>query len=961
MYLKDYFFNVDKKFGKTFFSGVSSNSSLVKKDSIFFAIKGNSFDGNDFIKDAIKKGARIIFSEKKIEDRKKNIIYIKSSNVRKLLSRISYKIINQKFKKLIAVTGTNGKSSVADFYYQILNLNLKKVASIGTIGVRTKDKKKSLDNTTLGPIQLSRILKELKNKKIDYIIMEASSHGLKQNRLDGLLFDVGIFTNLSHDHLDYHKSMKDYLNSKLYLFKKLIKKKGAIVTDQNIPQINKIKRISSQKRIHLNLIFNKKIGIELISHKFENERQIIEIKFKNKQYKIILNLIGKVQVKNILMSVLAAYESNLSFKNIIKVIHRIKPVEGRLEKIGNIRNNSKVILDYAHTPEALKLALSNLKEQFPLSKLNLVFGCGGNRDYKKRSKMGKIADIYADRIYLTDDNPRNESPSKIRKDIKKGIKEKNIEELPNRKHAIHQSIQNLKTGEILLIAGKGHEKIQDYGKKKLFFSDKKIILNSIKFKNKFLSNNIKINIIKEKINTQLPNNLVIKNASINSKTIKKNDIFFAIKGKKIDGNKFVSEAFKKKSSLAIVNDINKKLPLSKQIKVRDPLNFLTNCSRSLRENLDAKIISITGSCGKTTLKEMLGFILKQISCTTISPKSFNNKYGVPLSLFNLKQNDDFGVFEVGMDKKGEIDYLSNIIKPDLGIITNISYAHSKNFKTINNIAEAKAEIINNIKSNGSIVLNSDDNFFQYHKRIARKKKLKVLSFGIQNKMSFTKLIRIKKRNSNEYELLIRINNSIYSFYSKNKNKNNIYNILASLTALYFFLDIEKLKKDIFLNFELPVGRGDITNLNIKGKNINFVDETYNSNPLSVRVALENFDKIPTKKNKKYLILGDMLELGKHSTKQHKLLSREINRTNINKVYVVGKYIKKTFANLKPNKKGKILIKNFNIINLIKDDLENNDYLMIKGSNATGLNEIAHKLKQGNLNVIWFFAKLCWVI
>ena len=173
------------------------------------------------------------------------------------------------------------------------------------------------------------------------------------------------------------------------------------------------------------------------------------------------------------MSVLAAYESNLSFKNIIKVIHRIKPVEGRLEKIGNIRNNSKVILDYAHTPEALKLALSNLKEQFPLSKLNLVFGCGGNRDYKKRSKMGKIADIYADRIYLTDDNPRNESPSKIRKDIKKGIKEKSIEELPNRKHAIHQSIQNLKTGEILLIAGKGHEKIQDYGKKKLFFSDKK--------------------------------------------------------------------------------------------------------------------------------------------------------------------------------------------------------------------------------------------------------------------------------------------------------------------------------------------------------------------------------------------------------------------------------------------------------------------------------------------------------
>ena len=246
-------------------------------------------------------------------------------------------------------------------------------------------------------------------------------------------------------------------------------------------------------------------------------------------------------------------------------------------------------------------------------------------------------------------------------------------------------------------------------------------MNSIKFKNKYLSKDIKLNIIKEKTNTQLSNNLVIKNASINSKTIKKNDIFFAIKGEKVDGNKFVSEAFKKKSSLAIVNDIDNKLPLSKQIKVKDTLDFLTTCSRYLRQNLDAKIISITGSCGKTTLKEMLGSILKQIFRTTISPKSFNNKYGVPLSLFNLKQNDNFGVFEVGMDKKGEIDYLSNIIKPDLGIITNISYAHSKNFKNINQIADAKAEIINNIKSNGTIVLNSDDNFFHYHKKIAKKK------------------------------------------------------------------------------------------------------------------------------------------------------------------------------------------------------------------------------------------------
>ena len=166
---------------------------------------------------------------------------------------------------------------------------------------------------------------------------------------------------------------------------------------------------------------------------------------------------------------------------------------------------------------------------------------------------------------------------------------------------------------------------------------------------------------------------------------------------------------------------------------------------------------------------MIGYTLGKISKTTYSQKSYNNKYGVPLSLFNLKQNDNFGVFEVGMDKKGEIDNLTKIIKPDLGIITNISYAHSKNFKNIKQIASAKAEIMNNIKEGGIIVLNSDDNFYSYHKRLAMKKKLKVISFGIENKSSMSRLIKIRKKK-NKYELFFNINNVNVSFYSNNNNK-----------------------------------------------------------------------------------------------------------------------------------------------------------------------------------------------
>ena len=229
------------------------------------------------------------------------------------------------------------------------------------------------------------------------------------------------------------------------------------------------------------------------------------------------------------MAVIAAKKSNIEIKKILEVIPKIKSVEGRFERIGMIKNRSKVILDYAHTPDALKTCLKNLKEQFPNHKINIVFGCGGNRDQDKRAKMGRIADIFSDKIYLTDDNPRLELSSKIRKDIKKGIKKQKVLEFANRAKAIAEAIKNLNTGEILIVAGKGHEKVQEIGEKKFFFSDKKIILDAIKIKNSNLSNNLKVNILNElSVEKKISNKIFLQKARINSKDIKKNDIFFYI-------------------------------------------------------------------------------------------------------------------------------------------------------------------------------------------------------------------------------------------------------------------------------------------------------------------------------------------------------------------------------------------------------------------------------------------------
>ena len=947
MLLKDYIPNVNKKFRNFFFSGISFDSSKVKKNNIFFAIKGIKFDGNNFIPKAIKKGSKIIISEKKIKEFKNGILFIHTKNIRKLLAEVSYKIYKNKPKNLIAVTGTNGKSSIANFYYQILKLNKKKVASIGTLGVKSNILNLNLSNTTIDPIQLGQILTKLKNQRINDVIMEASSHGLKQNRLDGLKFNTGIFTNLSQDHLDYHKNLKNYLKAKLHLFENLIKKNGNVITDDKIPQFKKIKKISIKNNLKLHTLNDEKNNFKILSHSFKEESQIIKIKYKDSIEVVKLNLIGKIQLKNLLMAIIAAKKSNIGLKKILLIIPKIKSVEGRFEKIGNIKNRSKVILDYAHTPEALRTCLLNLKEQFPNKKINLLFGCGGDRDQNKRSKMGKIADNYADEIYLTDDNPRFENPNKIRKDIKKGIKKRKIIEQSNRAKAISKAIKGLNTGDILLVAGKGHEKIQDIGKEKIFFSDKKIILEEIRNKNLSLSKNLKLNIVKEVSgNKNLPSNLSFKQARINSGEVKKNDIFFAIKGKKNDGNQFVRQSFKKKASLAIVNRIQNDLNKKRQIKIKNTLKFLTDTSKIFRENINTKIIAITGSCGKTTLKELLGNSLKKISKVSISPKSYNNKYGVPLSLFNLSQNDDYGVLEVGMDKKGEIDQLSKIIKPDVSVITNINYAHAKNFRNIKAIALAKSEIIHNTKSNGFVILNADDNFFNLHNKIALKKNLKVISFGIKNDKSNVKLIGIKKQGKN-FKVEVQLNKSKRYFLLSNNFQNNIYNVLAAIAIMSIYINIFKLNKNIFINFKTPQGRGDFSKIKVNKKKLNLIDESYNSNPLSLKTAILNYDKINSKKSKKYLLLGDMLELGNHSKKLHQSIAPIINKTKIDKVFVKGNKATFIFENLLRHKKGRILYSKSQIINLIKNDLNNNDYLMIKASNATGFNKIVKDIKGFN--------------
>ncbi len=562
--------------------------------------------------------------------------------------------------------------------------------------------------------------------------------------------------------------------------------------------------------------------------------------------------------------------------------------------------------------------------------------------------MGRIANQYCSKIYLTDDNPRYENPKKIRGEIKKTIDNFKLTEISSRKKAIEKAIDNLNTGDILLVAGKGHETYQEHKGERKIFSDKNYIFKEIKKKNKNLFKDWKINILSEKCNLRkIRKNININKASINSKNIKKNDIFFAIKGPKKDGNNYSDESIKRGATLAVVNKIGKNNRL-KKIKVKNTLKILTSSSKDVRKVSTAKFISITGSSGKTSLKELLSFSLNKLAPTTKSTKSFNNKYGVPLSLFNVNKNDKFAVLEVGMDKAGEINNLTKIIRPNVGIITNISYAHIKNFKNLDEIALAKAEIMNNIISGGKVILNQDDTYYNFLKKIALKKNLKVISFSKKNKKSD---IFIKKiiTNKNYLKFFVNIRNKTKRFIIERKLYPYFYNVLASISLIAEFYKIENINEKIFYNFKLPDSRGDQKKIKLSNKKIWLTDESYNSNPLSLKFSIENFNKQYNRN--KYLILGDMLELGKFSKVLHKQAAKIINKTSIKKVYVIGKHIKETFYGINSKKRGSIMNNKNEIYQLIKNQLKNNDHLMIKASNSTGLNIVASNIKKGKINAI----------
>ncbi len=447
---------------------ISLDSRDISDNSAFIALKGEFYDGNDFIDAVLAKKAKLIFTDNKNKEAG-NIFYI--PDLKNKLTEITAAIYNKYPKNIIAVTGTNGKSSITDIIRQIYILLEKNIATVGTIGIYLNKKLEEESNLTSPDIcKFYKILN--KYHQSDNFMFEASSHGLEQKRFGNLQINHAIFTNLTKEHLDYHLNMENYFKAKSLLFTNHLKEKGhAIINSDDeygVRLINKLRKKNKQQIIEY--------GYQAKHFKILHfTKESFSFEYKGKKYQAKFPFTGEFQLYNLMAAIsyftLIGYEIN----KLLEVTEKLNIVKGRLEKI--ISKPFEVFIDFAHSEDALENILKTLKN-YSDKDIILVFGCGGNRDKGKRSKMALIAEKYAKHIIITDDNPRFEDPELIRKEICKNLK--NYLSIGNRAKAIKIALDKATSKNIVLIAGKGHEEYQIIGDKKIAYSDKTEIIKYFK-------------------------------------------------------------------------------------------------------------------------------------------------------------------------------------------------------------------------------------------------------------------------------------------------------------------------------------------------------------------------------------------------------------------------------------------------------------------------------------------------
>ncbi|WP_069365276.1 UDP-N-acetylmuramoyl-L-alanyl-D-glutamate--2,6-diaminopimelate ligase [Salisediminibacterium beveridgei] len=466
---------------ETDIQSLEMDSRKVMEGALFFCIRGFTVDGHEFAKQAKSKGAVAFVTEKKLDVEGVQIIVNDSKRAMALMSACFYDYPSSKMQ-MIGVTGTNGKTTVTHFIQHLLKAAGKNAGMIGTMYTEMNGIKTDTLNTTPESFVLQSLLHEMTNHRVDSVTMEVSSHALQMGRVHGTDFDIGVYTNLSQDHLDYHKTMDQYAYAKSLLFSRMgnagnndVQKRAVINIDDDYAEV----MIGACAVPVLTYGIHNACDFRAMDVVIKPGGVFFSVESAEGSFPVTLTMTGLFSVYNALAAFAAGYAAGLSCEFIAETLSDLPQVSGRFETVPSEPAPFQVIVDYAHTPESLRNVLETAKAANS-SRLTVVFGCGGDRDKDKRPLMGAIAESLADKVFITSDNPRSEVPEMIIEDILKGMQKENHQVITDRKEAIYRAVCEAEEKELILIAGKGHESYQIIGDQTYDFNDRLVAIEAIK-------------------------------------------------------------------------------------------------------------------------------------------------------------------------------------------------------------------------------------------------------------------------------------------------------------------------------------------------------------------------------------------------------------------------------------------------------------------------------------------------
>ncbi len=455
-------------------SSISCDSRAVEKRSLFVALPGAKFNGNDFIRDAVAKGAAVVVCSDPAADLEipADVCLIDVADPRRLLCDLALRFYKDPSKhvKVFGVTGTNGKTTITYLLESIAHNYRKRCAVIGTINYRVGGEVFPSQNTTPSFLENQKFLARLADKAVDYSFMEVSSHALVQGRVDLINFRVAVFSNLTGDHLDYHKTMEGYFRAKSLLFKNLSRDAVAVINADD-PYGQRLMEMTEARIFTYGFHASARIKAKEVLFGFTGSKMTIET--PNGSFELNTPLIGMHNVYNILAAVGAGLADGIPLEFVKGGLEQVQQIPGRLERIDNDRD-LYIFIDYAHTEDGLKNVLQALRATGK-ARIITVFGCGGDRDRTKRPKMGKVACELSDHSIVTTDNPRSEDPQAIIREIELGFSSKNYEVIVDRTQAIHKALSLASRGDVVLIAGKGHETYQIFKDRTIDYDERLVI------------------------------------------------------------------------------------------------------------------------------------------------------------------------------------------------------------------------------------------------------------------------------------------------------------------------------------------------------------------------------------------------------------------------------------------------------------------------------------------------------